>query len=290
MMPHVDNKSQSEKRHVSSRKVEANRRNALKSTGPKTPKGKEYSRLNAITHGLCINARTNFEALQESPEEYLDLLSGLCDQYQPVGRGEELEVECIALCWWKHQRAWRHENALNLMDITGFGMKQAKEHEEINKEIHKKTEDSILILKTAQKEFHDTGKLSPELKQQITGLVPGLRQMWPANDKRAKELLGEEGMSIEKLTPQRSGELAYFAFITKLLPRLEKATEQGWINFLEAGVGQYAIPSGEALDGLLRYQAATDRSLSRSLDRLERLQKRRSGERIPTSASLRLTQ
>ena len=145
-------------------------------------------------------------------------------------------------------------------------------------------------MKTAQKELLETGKLSPELKQQITALVPGLRQMWPANDKRAQELLKEEGVSIEKLTPQKCGELGYFSFITKLLPRLEKATEQGWINLLEAGVGQYAIPAGEALDGLLCYQAATDRSLSRSLDRLERLQRRRSRERIPPSASLRLTQ
>jgi hypothetical protein len=37
--PQLDDKNQSEKRPVSMRKVEANRRNALKSTGPKTPRG-----------------------------------------------------------------------------------------------------------------------------------------------------------------------------------------------------------------------------------------------------------
>jgi hypothetical protein len=46
----------------------------------------------------------------------------------------------------------------------------------------------------------------------------------------------------------------------------------------------------KALDRLFRNEAAVDRSLNQSLDRLERLQKRRSGERIPPSASLRLTQ
>src|SRR4028119_1382113 len=33
-------------------KAEANRRNALKSTGPKTPEGKSAVRLNAVRHGL----------------------------------------------------------------------------------------------------------------------------------------------------------------------------------------------------------------------------------------------
>jgi hypothetical protein len=43
MAPQLDDKSRSEKRPVSVRKVEANRQNALKSTGPKTPRGKAYS-------------------------------------------------------------------------------------------------------------------------------------------------------------------------------------------------------------------------------------------------------
>jgi hypothetical protein len=37
---------------TSTRKSEANRRNALKSTGPKTPEGQAVVRFNALKHGL----------------------------------------------------------------------------------------------------------------------------------------------------------------------------------------------------------------------------------------------
>lgn len=48
----TDAGSGSEKRVVSIRKVQANRQNALKSTGPRTPQGKAYSRRNAYKDGL----------------------------------------------------------------------------------------------------------------------------------------------------------------------------------------------------------------------------------------------
>jgi hypothetical protein len=37
---------------TSDKKAEANRRNSLKSTGPRTPEGKAAVRLNALKHGL----------------------------------------------------------------------------------------------------------------------------------------------------------------------------------------------------------------------------------------------
>src|SRR5579864_7302197 len=75
---------------VSQRKLKANRANSKKSTGPKTPRGKAFSRQNALKNGLFVREITDFEALSEDPREYQELLSGLWEQYQPNGKAEEI--------------------------------------------------------------------------------------------------------------------------------------------------------------------------------------------------------
>ena len=49
---------------VSEARIAANRRNALKSTGPKTAEGKEKSRANALKHGLCSSVVVPEDAKQ----------------------------------------------------------------------------------------------------------------------------------------------------------------------------------------------------------------------------------
>lgn len=56
---------------ASAAQMEANRKNAQKSTGPKTQKGKATSRLNAVTHGLT--ARTVLPVQHRSQNDELEL-------------------------------------------------------------------------------------------------------------------------------------------------------------------------------------------------------------------------
>ena len=51
---------------TSDKKVEANRRNALKSTGPKTLEGKSAVRMNALKHGL-LSRETLLPGKDEEP-------------------------------------------------------------------------------------------------------------------------------------------------------------------------------------------------------------------------------
>src|SRR5437667_11173735 len=71
---------------TSLRQLDANRLNALASTGPRTENGKQQSRRNALKHGLT--AETVIEPL-ENPEEYRVFEEAVVSEYlaqTPVDR------------------------------------------------------------------------------------------------------------------------------------------------------------------------------------------------------------
>src|SRR5678816_1862470 len=60
----------------SERRAAANRRNAQKSTGPRTPEGKARTALNALKHG--VTARTPFIP-SDDPDEFAELTCELLE-------------------------------------------------------------------------------------------------------------------------------------------------------------------------------------------------------------------
>jgi hypothetical protein len=96
----------------SDKKIDANRRNAQQSTGPKTPEGKANSRMNAVKHGvLARNTVASGPPLREDWAEFYGLLEGLRAHYDPVGPYEDLLVQEIAAAKWKTIRLERFEAA-----------------------------------------------------------------------------------------------------------------------------------------------------------------------------------
>src|SRR4030067_1215982 len=94
-------------------KLKANKKNALKSTGPKTPEGKAVVKHNALKHGLL--AKEVVITIGEGAEdqhEFEDLLSDLNTQLKPEGTLEGMLVEKIAACWWRLRRAYKCEVGL----------------------------------------------------------------------------------------------------------------------------------------------------------------------------------
>jgi hypothetical protein len=99
-----------EGRKASRRQLAANRSNAARSTGPRTPEGKDAVRWNALKHGLL--AKEVVVRAGESPEHPADfhhLLSRLRESFCPASIVEEVLVEKVAACYWRMARVLRAE-------------------------------------------------------------------------------------------------------------------------------------------------------------------------------------
>jgi len=86
--------------------IAANRRNAQKSTGPRTPEGKARSSKNARTHGLTsTELRTPFE----EKDELVSQADALEDEFQPQSETEKILVEQMVAAIWRIRRVRRIE-------------------------------------------------------------------------------------------------------------------------------------------------------------------------------------
>ncbi len=107
-------------------KLEANRLNAAKSTGPRTPEGKAIARMNALRHGLL-----SLTVLL--PGEDAEILSGFREralqQLKPSGEIEQLLADRVVAIAWRLRRAAqievevlnRGKNEVRLPDLLTRG-------------------------------------------------------------------------------------------------------------------------------------------------------------------------
>jgi len=94
---------------TSFKQSEANRRNALRSTGPKTEAGKQVSRCNAVRHGLT--AETVIGGL-EDVEDYKAFEAAIIADYDAQSVVERELVLRLASLLWRLRRATTMETGL----------------------------------------------------------------------------------------------------------------------------------------------------------------------------------
>jgi hypothetical protein len=128
----------------SERRAAANRRNAQKSTGPRTPEGKARVALNALKHG--VTARTPFIP-SDDPDEFADLTRELLEDLDPrTALERELADRIVGICW-RRRRLWRAEEeiiarAFGYVGEDGVRGMPAPNEEEIANEEDEKASNS----------------------------------------------------------------------------------------------------------------------------------------------------
>lgn len=310
MAPQLDGKSQSEKtpasirestvssgskgaevRSISERNRAANRKNAQRSTGPKTEAGKARSRGNAIKHGFFVQEmplqRWHFTEDFRKAER---LFQELVDHFQPVGPVEKILVEMIVECCWKMRRLQIAESASVKVEIV-------REQESLQPSQDKKEIPAVLVaglFARAEKRAAESGYVDDDLVTTI--LKESLAEEWCktdfllANQKTRSlatqcaddsNLSGHEAMKKAQSTLRRKLH-ALWDRSWEHLAVLEKCVAQQQEPHYE----QHLLPDSHFLDNLLRYQGAADRRFYRAIAELERLQRQRRGEAVPGSLTL----
>jgi hypothetical protein len=300
MAPHVDDKSRNEKRTIKStpatdtltetqvnpiseRKREANRKNAQRSTGPKTETGKSRSRGNAIKHGFFVREMPLQRFLfTEDFSIARRLFQELVDYYQPVGPMEKIHVEMLSECCWKMRRLQIAETA---------SIRVAVEYENDIFQIGARKSLFVVIFKVFGEAKDNAVALGYVDDALVKRAIEFSAEEWLKNDfvlanQRARDLAIQR-IDGSDLGGNRALKKAQSALRRKL-QRLEERCfqlEEGSSNY-EAHA-QHLLPRPDVMDNLLRYQTAVDRRLYRTMAALERLQRQRLES--ATLESLRLT-
>ena len=111
---------------TSFRQIEANRRNALKSTGPKSEEGKHASRCNALRHGLT--AETIVGSLEDA-EDYKAFEAAITADYDAQSAVERELVLQLASILWRLRRATTMETGL--FEIQADHMQSYRKNREL---------------------------------------------------------------------------------------------------------------------------------------------------------------
>lgn len=91
------------------KQIEANRENALKSTGPVSLEGKSRASKNALKYGILSK---DLVVSGEKVSEYQAFRQSLIETFRPEGNMEALLVEKIAYLAWRQRRAIQAESSL----------------------------------------------------------------------------------------------------------------------------------------------------------------------------------
>jgi hypothetical protein len=252
-------------KNVSDKQLAANRRNAQLSTGPRTPEGKARSRWNALKHGVLAQAVIP-EPLQpyESRQQFDHLLATLRQELAPQSAIEEMLVETIAACYWRLARVVRAEAAA------------------ISHRLVSARDDWGQACREAEREasrYAKWGHTHQTLREQVIEL------RWVMDDaQRLRDFLS-------KLDPRWSDapQEQLFDAAQSRLENLQRQLADQESQELAAHRGMSSIPEIEHALNLSTYETRLTRQLTRALNELERLQRRRSGEPVPPPLNITIT-
>jgi hypothetical protein len=164
----------------SQKQTEANRRNAAKSTGPRTPAGKAAARLNALKHGVFANSPV---IVGEDLAHYEALSRSHFERFQPAGPEEHTLVAALVRSAWLLERLSRVETQLwdrRLDHLAEFESDEAYPFARANEFLHSALHNLQRRLDAADRAYRRNLELLLKLQAQRSQPVPQPNGFVPA--------------------------------------------------------------------------------------------------------------
>jgi hypothetical protein len=293
------------------KQLAANRQNAQKSSGPKTPEGRAVSKMNALKHGiLSKEVLVRGFNRKESGRELAALHQRFWQELDPVGPVEEMLVDQIVTTHWRLRRAltaesgeialsvdegcWRRESHNPLTHLLAFPPLPVSEG------LVTKLERSVWgcryllhCLTAVRQAVERDGELTEAV---LTDFKKWLREQTDDMGGKLEQFRAWLAANPEKLEPEalrvrhKDEVLKYLArniqdleFLLERHERRENAEET-------ARQAAAVLPSLPVLDKILRYETKLERQQYRAMAQLERLQRMRRGEAVPPPMTLEVSE
>ena len=255
------------------KQIDANRRNAKKSTGPRTAKGKKITALNSCKHRIL--SLTILDAEDEAYRKYLDELTA---EYEPVGIMEEECIHRIALNLVRKDRLYTAEWGMIMKEKQRAALATVRDRA-LLASANKIDPDALMMdleviainLETdPPKAVQQLARFIEEYDDGITQSIPGDYLRWV---KESRELIeSDPGKLVEKATEIYAKAQTHFDRLFQLFEIEREPHER-----VRAAMSE--IPEPRNTELLMRYERYLESTIDRAFDRLFRLQDRREKRR-----------
>jgi hypothetical protein len=263
--------------------IEANRRNAQHSTGPKTPEGKAAASLNATKYGILARQLiVQGEYVQESAEEFQSFWTEYHEHLLPVGPLEEMLVDQIVALGWRMRRVRAAESGTIALNLDAGCRHRARILDTIADTEDWPHPDRYMeedLIELRQK-VEQGGEFSEAALAKIVDDADG---DYSSLLRRLNSLYAEIFANSGKLDPAALRESNRQKVLATLDEEIKKLSEQQITRRKHEAYKEQAhrnadaIPHIDTVQRILRVETALERQLFRAMQQLEHLQTRRLG-------------
>jgi hypothetical protein len=288
---------------MSPEQLEANRRNAQKSTGPKTPEGRAVSKMNALKHGiLSRQVLVRGLNIKESNRELSALHDRFWQELNPVGPVEEMLVDQIVTTHWRLRRALTAESGEIALSVDEgqwkrrFNLEWFSLQLQVSDDLVSTLSNSamgISVLERWLRDLRERVEKEGELTEAAIKSVFGERTTYFKEYEKLRLQLSQKPEVADAAIRREENKKEALDFIKHELMMLhwqKVAREKREAAEEEARQAAAVLPSMEVLEKILRYETKLERQMYRAMSQLERVQRMRRGEDVPPPMTMEVSE